>query len=1011
MHAQVAATYAFVRAQERSSADEGYSNANAKFNSNPLSRQPSLKTSLQQQHNEHPIMRPKQSVRFAGANAVPEPPLKTRASQPKPQHKASTGSLRPRAITNDVPVPAAYRPQSRSSSIGKASLGLPTGKGYLETLAAYDEYYTREDDVASTPSSYRRIRKSKSSFLGGSTLGGVLFNNGTPESEWKRPRSRVFGEIDQSRLKGAKSMSFLRGRARVVPDPDHDLAVQVARDKFLQQVEEQRLRSQPSCLFRANKRRQEQKPFRQSLRDQQDSSTNSYGMPIASEKQNPSPKDGTLRSRARKASQTIKNRLISLFKRSPNQEEAQIPDQEVQANRSHISEYQIGAPSMHHADGFLDVAYPDTATVSRVSSRQPSLHAVPSHQQLRSNCGSLESLRSAASSRSRVTSWSNSVETTMASRHATAERERQRLSIIQENGTHVTGSSFTRPSISNQFSPYPAFNRPSSAHGHPPSIVRPVDSQRVYSALMKRLDETSPKAILKQRSSIGSLKTSPKIPVRSSSVSSCHSSISSGTPTTVRKAYNSPVKPSVPHQVSNHRDDVFVSKDYPESGTLVNLTRNISNASTVIRKPSYSSYPPPVMGNFSIPTPQQQALRNEPILPTTKALRETRSTFFGKSDITNISRTASPYRRAMQASEHCSAGASMGIRVVSNAGETPPPGRTTEENVPDTLQVIRKQTLSDTYSESVYSRTTSGYTPPADRTFAADRSDQEGQEQDIHGSMLVVDRATYRPTPPSRRLDNSGGSVEWKEWMSAQVSSLDKSKDNGAVKIKYAMPSMPRAFGHVREHADISGEDTGIATRKISKVKQPLGIVQQNTKPRPILKNKASAFSFDMQSFPQPPAGQQPQGGHSLQLTSSRALLYSVNPVGMNPSSTALMPIEFDGNTHQLLRKKSNTTLRSVKTPAKLQRRSHRPSSNLNTPSPGISAAVEKQFGSAGERTPYSGTENFSPDNGYGVEEAGLMGPSAQLDAQAMGSKRMVDLFLSSRRRRVAGSDESHAFI
>lgn len=29
-----------------------------------------------------------------------------------------------------------------------------------------------------------------------------------------------------------------------------------------------------------------------------------------------------------------------------------------------------------------------------------------------------------------------------------------------------------------------------------------------------------------------------------------------------------------------------------------------------------------------------------------------------------------------------------------------------------------------------------------------------------------------------------------------------------------------------------------------------------------------------------------------------------------------------------------------------------------------------------------------------------------EIDGQVMGSKRMVDLFLSSRRRRVAGSDE-----
>ena len=52
---------------------------------------------------------------------------------------------------------------------------------------------------------------------------------------------------------------------------DHDNAVQMARDKFLYQIEQQRLREQPSFIFRAKARRKE-KPFRQSVRS---GSTNS----------------------------------------------------------------------------------------------------------------------------------------------------------------------------------------------------------------------------------------------------------------------------------------------------------------------------------------------------------------------------------------------------------------------------------------------------------------------------------------------------------------------------------------------------------------------------------------------------------------------------------------------------------------------------------------------------------------------------------------------------------------
>jgi hypothetical protein len=67
----------------------------------------------------------------------------------------------------------------------------------------------------------------------------------------------------------------------------------------------------------------------------------------------------------------------------------------------------------------------------------------------------------------------------------------------------------------------------------------------------------------------------------------------------------------------------------------------------------------------------------------------------------------------------------------------------------------------------------------------------------------------------------------------------------------------------------------------------------------------------------------------------------------------------------------------------------------------------------------YSGAENHSPaivaaadDDLYGSDGGtAVVGSDHHLDHQALGSKRMVDMFLSSRRRRVAGSDESNAFL
>jgi hypothetical protein len=157
-HAQVAATLAFNRALDKGNADAHHRASGLSHSYRPSDHQPPLKRESPSVALHHGIKR-QQSVRFAGPDAVQRrPSLATRASNPTLQAKASTRTLRPIAMTTHAPVPATYRPPSRSSSIGKA-----TTNRFMATNAL-DEYYTKEDDVASTPSSYRRIRRTKSMF-------------------------------------------------------------------------------------------------------------------------------------------------------------------------------------------------------------------------------------------------------------------------------------------------------------------------------------------------------------------------------------------------------------------------------------------------------------------------------------------------------------------------------------------------------------------------------------------------------------------------------------------------------------------------------------------------------------------------------------------------------------------------------------------------------------------------------------------------------------------------------
>ncbi|OBT70173.1 hypothetical protein VE03_00336 [Pseudogymnoascus sp. 23342-1-I1] len=1046
--AYAAATYAFARAQERSSGDMGPGGAVAVGN-----------TTKPREENIHPrtdngtnggVLKHQQSVRFAGPLAAPRTALGTRTIQQNPvQKKLSTGSLRPRASTGDTPVPTAYRPQSRSSSLEKASFRQVGPESYATALAAYDEYYTREDDVVTTPSSYRKIRRSKS-MLHPAKAQGALFNNGTPESSIAAQGNKgLLRSKSSAALRAPKSMGFLQGgRSRSAQNPEYDVAVQVARDKFLHQVEQQRLREQPSFLFRSSKARREEKSLRRSFRTY--SSTNSYGMPIGSENQTSHRSwDDTLKNRARQASKSFKNKLKGLFRRGNGDGGVAIPDQEVQAQKSHITDYeiQIGPPTLRSSA--YEESPPGRATISSVSTRQPSLRMVPSAHQLRSIAGSMQSLTSEASIRSRVVSWTNT-DTTANSRYAAAERERERLSVINENGTHKASSSFNRPPLKNQYSAYPDFNPPRSTHGHPPPFVGQVDSARVYSALMRRLDENSPEAKLTMQkdNSVTSQSSTRGVP-GSGSVNSRQSS--QGYKSTIIRVKNSSddlFEPADPFQSMNQSNDVFyTARSYNDSGSIRhNRGNSNSSASTVItRKPNYRAYPPPIMGDLPTKiTPREAVVSVEPQGTIGRGPRETRSTFFGGTEMTNIGGTPSPYRRAMAEAE-ADLNSTMSKMGMSPANSSP--------FLPDSLRRAKSalrlvdgefdkcdiDRIDGAYTDSIYSRTTSGRTPPE---MGEPSQANEDTTPLKHGSAVLVERTTYRPLAPPHRVNASTGSTDWKTWMSAQVSKLERAKESvdaatSAVHlVPHVAPTMPKIFGgHVRETAQISGDDATLIMPKVTVIpNQPLGEPQENADmpPKPILTSKLSSSSLLAPNAPPTPI--QRVMHSSLRQAPSRSSMKSVstvlrervvsssaaNVMGNSGTSIGNAPSsqgESAKARQRMQRKQSSATLRSLQTPNKLVKKGERRASNDNAqlPSSGtglVHVVADKKFASVGGRV--AGMENWTPAKADGLgENEGVMvgGRGPELAGQVMGSRRMVDLFLSSRRKRVAGSEDSNVFL
>lgn len=1108
-YAQTAATLAFARAQERNQADLGHrgsGHSRSNTTSSHIDQQPQ---SAQVNHigNADQALKRQQSVRFVGPNAVHRrQSLNNKAAHASIDSKASSATLRPVAMTTNAPVPAAYRPPSRSSSIGKASTGKGRPESLVTAVAAYNEYYTREDDVASTPSSYRRIRRSKSMF---SPLRApsVFYTNGTPEqsggshdhrSAYRAPQRQPH----EGTLRVQKSMSFLRGGRDHISQEGNDEAVQLARDRFFQQTAQQRLREQPSFLFRSKAQRQE-KPFRKSVRSMNKNTSYLADNSPAPSEQAKAPR---LREKARKASKSIKERFRKVF--GLNTEPVQILNQQVEARETHVRRYH--GDSDIRCNSFDDIPHPTETSLSRVASRPPSIYEAKSNQQLRSYAGSVKSALSDSSvDRSRVTSWNSTGVSTLTSQAAKlqVERELQRLSIINENGTHVPSSSISRPKT-NQTSAYPIHHRTSKNINQIPPVPGPVNSARVYSALMKRLDENSPKAKLQasRNSSMESLLPVVKVRQRSNSLGSR----GSRTPATIRL-----VHPEITHDTESyrtsehehqwvhsdsihsaraedlfgitgrhvhrwvtadplrevqmrHEDDVFSPKEgllkQPELTIKSQRHRESTDPSVhVLPRQTSTKAPYPTVPESVSLLSEADSCRSGAVAQGLRPLRESRSTFFGGGSIT-ISRTTSPFRRALAAGDHGTllrVGTPRCRGQLSNPlylGPESPLMTASEGNAP--------REIHKAYSESVYSRTTSGQGPAAassNLSLLIHTKKTHGESPlDNTDNVVITQNYSYQPTMPgsrTSRVASSAGSTEWKTWMSSEVAKLEKTKENtntSASYVNFALPTMPKAFhaGHIRECAQIGDDDTDHLPGKARTGKQPLGTLQQKVNMqnipqlipqdaqtlKPMIKNLSVVSLVENVDSPAPSGAKSPIPPpppipirSPLRIKQSKASLHSLNTISTASRSVPNSTVKVSSlSGKNLLHKRngSTATLKNTKgaeTPGRLVKKPKTSPHTTGISIPGYNPmnAIYNPVGSTSTRSRTPGSswnlsrENHNPDVGrdeiYDTDGAGLMGPNISvmdaLDTQQLGSKRMVDLFLSSRRRRIAGGSEESSGI
>ncbi|KAF4472437.1 hypothetical protein FALBO_669 [Fusarium albosuccineum] len=913
-----------------------------------------------------------QSVRFAGPSARPKRTLASRAS---------AGRNSPAKASSRLHVGNSSTRPSSTLSFRETPDDYSFTRRYLESLQPPDACYSPEDDTVSMPASFRRLRKSKSMLSSSRPTTRDFSNTTMPAKGHLPPTDSLFKPAnDENRplrerlsrttgLKASPSMSFLKNRrgmtaSRPSSRIDNELAVQLAREKFRAQMEEQeKLKTKSSMLFRARNRRGEGSTgLRKSLRS---SSNNSTVPSTASQGGIPAPKHPGLRRTARKVSDSLRSKLKGLFTRGKSN-----TGSEEQGDEPEVDE--------HGSDGesCLRVSNEGTteeASMARVASRVPSLHDVPSNQQLRSRKGSVESLNSSeqhvADDRSRVTSWTDSATNTISSVGMLGEWERQRLSVIKENGTHISSSSL-----------HPAELKECGIGGQEILSGLEIDSERVYSALMKRLGEKSPER-QRDRASLDASKLPPEsVPDRKSS------------------NHQTPTLPWASSTIRCVRaeDDVFGEDGDDSSITTSSSSERLVTDHTAETKPIQTL-------TTDWAASDDRASQHGSILSGLEPPRTMthRSSAFFASPTCHSFRSQSPYRRALKesakTSPECERVGFPESRYLHSLSALSLPTRRNSSAGSE-----RDVQAGDT--ESVYSCTTEDAKLAVAGSVSVALSQTEHPTCSHNDVALVSEPLSYCSAQQHQRDMSTGSSVEWKTWLSSKVSKLEEpltpsKRDAGTHKAGMLPP-----LGHVREGAEM-GSSPEFHVRSGALNRRPLSDVKGNAQ---LVKDSQTTTQSPRRVLAGQDENESPTATHTYlkgrpPSIPPRSTLRAVPSLPTVSSSNTGLP----GEVHRMRSLNTIGRLNSTPEEAIAKRRSRaRISGWQGSPtksSPGVGATTLHLSPSqrSGCDSSYSTPKTQLGWDKLGKDGTGAKGP--ELDAQVMGSKTMVDMFLNSRRKRADG--------
>ncbi|KAH7256239.1 hypothetical protein BKA59DRAFT_498896 [Fusarium tricinctum] len=739
-----------------------------------------------------------QSVRFTGPSALPRRTLASRANGGRDSPTKATSAIHAFGHAKTRPSTALSFHQERPDNFSLT-------RRYLESLQPPDACYNPEDDAVSMPTSFKKVRKSRSMLTSPHPAIGAFSNKNGSAKDCPPPapsaNSRTNDENDTFRgkrlptssLRASTSMSYLKSRRKTVASrsssraEDNELAVQLARERFRQIQEEDERKAQSSELLQSKNRQNEvHAGLRKSLRNSSNNST-ALSSTFSTTSISVSKQRG-IRRTARKVSHGLRSKIRGLFSRGKNDED---PEQQ---------EYEQGAAEKDSdGDSCLqlgDVEATEEASMFRVTSHVPSLHDIPSNQQLRSRKGSVESFadneQHVLDDKSRVTSWTNSMSNTVTSHGTFGDWERQRLSVIKENGTHI-------PSSLRSIEPLEQQTREMIAD-------MSIDSERIYSALMKQLG--------RKDTDDGVLEAQPDLITSETNLEQSTENYKSANIqwdcATIRR-----VQP----------EDEALRNDGDQSSQSSSSATEVPDKSCHLpQKVSLPVHEHPTGWDWSNDRADSENDRTSVLLSgleLPRAMSQRSSAFFASPSCHSF-RSPSPYRRALQASMKNSSEDDQdglpGSQYLHSLSALSLPARQNSNSCSE-----KDFHAADT--ESVYSSVADDAKP----TSAATESGTWGQSTaHAYTGPGPPDAPVYKLEQHHQRDTSTASSVEWKTWLSSKVSKLEAPLTPTKGERRQGSGVLP-LLGHVRENASMgSTPEPAASTNDGLSNRSPLSRVKGN---------------------------------------------------------------------------------------------------------------------------------------------------------------------------------------